>query len=112
MNNRALPVTVASILILAASAGYSADAPDTWGKNCSSCHGTDGAGHTKAGKLLGAKDLTDAGYQKAFTDDQAFAALKDGFKDADGKSRMKPFAAKLSDDEIKTLVAYIRTLAK
>jgi len=37
---------------------------------------------------------------------------QDGFKDASGKDKMKPFSGKLSDDEIKALVAYIRTLAK
>ena len=61
--------------------------------------------------MLGSKDLTDAGYQKSFTDDQAFAVIKSGFKDASGKEKMKAFSA-LSDDEIKALVAYVRTLAK
>ena len=104
--------TAASILTLAASAARAADAPETWGKNCAACHGADGAGHTKAGKMLGAKDLTDAAYQKSFTDDEAFKSVKEGFKDTTGKDKMKPFSDKLSDDEIKALVAYVRTLAK
>ncbi len=98
--------------LLTAAVAAHADAPDTWAKNCASCHGADGAGHTKAGRLLHAKDLTDAAYLKTFSDDQAFKAVKEGFKDADGKDKMKPFSDKLSDDEIKTLVAYVRTLAK
>ena len=69
-------------------------------------------GHTKAGKKVGAKDMTDAANQKAFTDDQAFTAVKTGFKDSTGAVKMQPFADKLSDDEIKALVAYVRTLAK
>lgn len=62
--------------------------------------------------MLGAKDLNDGAYQKTFTDDDAFTALKSGLKDPAGKTKMKPFAEKLSDDDIKTLVTYVRTLAK
>jgi mono/diheme cytochrome c family protein len=104
--------TFASLLLAAASVGRAADAPATWTQNCASCHGADGGGHTKAGKKVGAKDLTDGAGQKAFTDDQAFSAIKAGFKDDKGAVKMQPFADKLSDDEIKTLVAYVRTLAK
>jgi tetratricopeptide (TPR) repeat protein len=39
------------------------------------------------------------------------SALKEGLKSDDGKTLMKPFEA-LSDDEIKALVAYVRTLKK
>jgi mono/diheme cytochrome c family protein len=102
---------IATVLFTAA-ASHAADAPATWAPNCAACHGSDGAGHTKAGKMLGAKDLTDATFQKSFTDDQAFAAIKGGFKDPSGKEKMKPFSGKLTDDEIKALVAYIRTFAK
>ncbi len=108
------PLLLCSVALasLAALPLRAADAGESWAKNCASCHGKDGAGHTKAGKMLGAKDLTDAAYQKSFTDDQAFDAIKNGFKDASGKDKMKPFAAKLSDDEIKALVAYVRGLQK
>ena len=34
-----------------------------------------------------------------------------GMKDKDGKEKMKAFAEKMNDDEIKAIVAYIRTLA-
>jgi cytochrome c553 len=99
-------------LALTAGALRAAEAADNWAKNCASCHGKDGAGKTKAGKLLGVKDLTDAAYQKTFTDDQAFKSLKEGETGADGKVKMKPIADKMSDDEIKAIVAYVRTLAK
>jgi cytochrome c6 len=102
----------AAAFLLFAAIGRAADAPATWGQNCAACHGADGAGQTKAGKKVGAKDLTDGANQKSFTDDQAFTAVKAGFKDASGAVKMQPFADKLSDDEIKALVAYVRTLAK
>lgn len=85
-----------------------ADAKDNWTKNCASCHGPDGAGHTKAGRMAQVKNMTDTKYQATFTDDQAIKQIKEGFKDSTGKERMKAFADKFSDDEVKALVQYVR----
>jgi mono/diheme cytochrome c family protein len=63
------------------------------------------------GKALGAKDLTSAQIQSSFTDAEAGAAIKEGVT-KDGVTRMIPFGSKLTDDEIKALVAYVRTLKK
>ncbi len=63
------------------------------------------------GQKLGIKDYTDPKVQESFTDDQAFKAIKEGLKDKDGKTRMKA-AEGLSDDEIKALVKYVRSLKK
>jgi cytochrome c553 len=89
----------------------SAEIPANWTKHCASCHGKDGKGQTKAGKKVGARDQTDPRYQEAFTDEMMIRAIKDGVKDKD-KEKMKPFADKLTDDEVKALVAFIRTLKK
>jgi mono/diheme cytochrome c family protein len=97
---------------LAVSQVRAADGADVYAQNCAKCHGKDGAGHSKAGRMLKVKDLTDATYQKTFTDDQIAQDLKNGLKDADGKQRMNPFGDKLSDDDVKAVVAYVRTLAK
>jgi cytochrome c553 len=104
--------SIAAAVAFSAGAALAAEPSDNWSKLCASCHGKDGAGHTRAGKKLDVKDLTSAEYQKTFTDDDAFKTLKEGFKGADGSDKMKPFADKLSDDEIKGLVAYIRAMAK
>ncbi len=88
-----------------------ADVAENWGKHCISCHGKDGKGETKAGKKAGTKNLTDAAYQGGLTDEKMFAAVKEGLKDG-GKEKMKPFAEKLSDDEIKALVAHVRKFKK
>jgi cytochrome c553 len=102
------------ILILATILGFAAamtasagDAKETWDKTCAKCHGPDGKGQTKMGQKLGIKDYTDAKVQAAFTDDEAFKALKEGLKDSEGKTRMKP-AEGLTDDEIKALVQHVR----
>lgn len=88
-----------------------ADAKENWEANCAKCHGTEGKGDTKMGTKLGCKDLTDAKVQGEVKDDAAFKALKEGLKSDDGKTLMKPFEA-LSDDDLKALVAYVRTLKK
>jgi len=106
--------TILLVLAFGAAALLSASAADVkevYEKNCAKCHGPDGKGDTKMGKKAEVKDLTDPKVQAELKDDQAFKAIKDGIKDADGKIKMKP-AEGLSDDEIKALVAYVRTFKK
>jgi cytochrome c553 len=88
-----------------------ADAKALYEKDCAKCHGADGKGETKMGKKLGAKDYTDPKVQAELKDDAAFKAIKEGLKDKDGKVLMKP-AEGTSDDDIKALVAYMRSLKK
>jgi len=90
---------------------YAADVQENWDKNCAACHGKDGTGQTAMGKKLKIKDYTDAAAQSEFTDEQAVNAIKDGIKE-DGKTRMKAFGEKLSDEEIQALVAHVRSLKK
>src|SRR5438874_10887085 len=82
---------------ITASAG---DAKENWDKTCIKCHGAEGKGDTKMGQKLGIKDYSDAKVQASFTDEEAFKALKEGLKDSEGKTRMKP-AEGLTDDELK-----------
>jgi cytochrome c553 len=110
MNKRLLFTALLPFAILAAA--WAADPADNWTAQCASCHGKDGKGATKAGRMAGAKDFTSAEYQKSFSDEKAAAQIKNGMKDESGKEKMKPFGEKLNDDEIKALVGYIRTLAK
>ena len=96
---------------LAASSLLAADGKAYYDKDCANCHGADGKGETKMGKKLAAKDYTDAKVQDALTDAAAIKAVKDGFKDKDGKVLMKP-AEGVSDADIKAVVAYLRTFKK
>jgi len=102
-----------ALTLLAASAMTlrGADAKANWDANCVQCHGKDGKADTKMGKTLNAKDLTDAKVQATFSDAKAAESIKNGVKE-NGKTTMKAFGDKLSDDEIKALVAYVRTLKK
>ena len=88
-----------------------AEVTELWGKHCASCHGKDGKGQTKMGIKVGVKDYTDAKVQDGFKDDAALKAVKEGMKEGE-KELMKPFAEKLTDDEIKSLIAYIRAFKK
>ena len=94
-----------------ALSAWAGDAKENYEKDCAKCHGSDGKGQTKMGQKLGAKDYTDPKVQAEFKDDAGFKAIKDGLKDKDGKQLMKPSEG-LSDDDIKALVAYMRTFKK
>jgi cytochrome c6 len=95
--------------LAAAITAKAADVKDNWTTLCVKCHGEDGKGQTKMGQRLGVKDFTDAKVQADLKDDAATKAIKEGVKNDDDKTLMKPFDG-LSDDEVKALVAYIRTL--
>ncbi|MGB7770055.1 MAG: cytochrome c [Verrucomicrobiia bacterium] len=99
------------ISFAAAMTACAADGKALWEHHCAMCHGVDGNGQTNMGKRLGVKDYTDAKVQAALTDDAAVKAIKEGFKDKDGKTVMRP-SENLSDADIKDLVAYMRTLKK
>ena len=106
--------SVIAACLIAALAGTARadDARALWEKTCASCHGKDGKGDTKMGRKVDVKDYTDAKVQGAFTDEQAIKAVKEGIKDDKGKERMKPYGELLSDEEIKSLVAYLRAFKK
>lgn len=105
-------ILLATLLgMTAAISAYADDAKDIWTAQCAKCHGADGKGQTKIGQRLGIRDFTDAKVQADIKDDAAIKALREGLKSDDGKTLMKPFDA-LSDDQIKALVAYVRTLKK
>jgi len=63
------------------------------------------------GRKLNIKDFTDATVQASFDDAQATKTIKEGMKDKDGKTLMKPFDT-LSDDEVKALVGQVRSFKK
>jgi mono/diheme cytochrome c family protein len=78
---------------------------DIYKAKCAMCHGADGLGATPAGKAMKAVSFKDATVVKA-PDAELIAAVKNG------KNKMPPNVGKLTDDQIKSVVAYIRTLQK
>ncbi len=71
---------------------------------CQKCHGRDGKG-TKRGKRLGVPNFTDGDWQDATTDKQMINTI------THGKKRMPTQKHKLSPEEIKAVVKYIRFFA-
>jgi cytochrome c553 len=112
MKTRMQLIIISAIAALACCASsYAGDAKAAYEKDCAKCHGQDGKGDTKMGKKLGAKDYTDPKVQAELKDNAAFKATKEGLLDKDGKTLMKP-AEGLSDEDIKGLIAYMRSFKK
>ena len=78
---------------------------DTYKAKCAMCHGALGLGDTPAGKAMKAASFKDPAIVKA-PDSELIAAVKNG------KNKMPAYAGKLTDDQIKSAIAYIRTLEK
>src|SRR5215467_327484 len=92
-----------AVVLCSASVGFAADASAIWSQQCASCHGKDGSGNTMMGKKLGVKDYTK---EQGFSDAEAANVIKNG------KGKMKAYKDKLSDADVKALVAYVRSLKK
>lgn len=94
---------IAALLALGVAGAYAQDdAAALYKSKCQVCHGPDGKG-TPAGEKLGVKDFHSPEIAKQ-SDDELFKATKDG------KGKMPKYDGKLTDDQIKSLVKYIRTL--
>lgn len=70
---------------------------------CLKCHGKYGKG-SKRGKSLGSPDFTNAEWQASVTDEQLINSI------TNGKKKMPKQEGKLSQEEIKALVKYVRIL--
>jgi cytochrome c6 len=81
------------------------DAASLFKAKCAGCHGPDGTGSTPAGKAMKVRDLHSADVQK-----QTDAELTEII--TTGKSPMPGYKGKLTDDQIKQLVGYVRELGK
>jgi mono/diheme cytochrome c family protein len=106
-----LLLLVIATLALPAVVTYAGEAKAIYDKDCAKCHGADGKGQTKMGQKLGVKDYTDAKVQAAMKDEAMAKAIKEGAKDKDGKTVMKP-AEGVTEEEVKGLIALIRGFKK
>jgi mono/diheme cytochrome c family protein len=72
----------------------SASGADIFKQKCSGCHGADGHG-ARGPSLVSAAGDSEAELQKTISD---------------GKGKMPPFKGQLSDDQVKKVAAYVKTL--
>ena len=78
----------------------------TFAKNCATCHGKDGRAKTFKAKFNHARDLTDPQWQSGVTDERIFNSI------TNGKGKMPSFKRKLTNEQIESLVTYVRGLKK
>ena len=81
------------------------DSAALYKSKCAMCHGPTGAGDTAMGKKLALKPLASPEVQKN-TDAKLLEVI------AKGRGKMPMFGGKLSDEQIKQLVAVVRGFAK
>lgn len=98
----AAALVVAGMLTSSASAQT---AGDLYKAKCAVCHAADGSGDTPAGKKMGVKSLSAPEVAKN-SDATWFEITKKG------KGKMPGYEGKLTDDQIKDVIKYIRGLGK
>jgi|SRR5215510_9053153 len=98
---KAMISTMALGLLLAAAVPAAADdAAALYKSKCQVCHGADGKG-TAAGQKMGTKDFHSPEVQKQ-SDADLIKVTKEG------KGKMPKYEGKLTDDQIKDLIKFIR----
>ena len=98
-------VTAITVVIVLSQSAHAQNGSETLYKSkCAACHGADGAG-SATGKKMGAHDFTTAEVQ-GMADAELSTII------TNGKNKMPAYGKSLKADDIKGLVAYIRTLKK
>lgn len=100
---KSILVGFATVFLL--SAVVRADGAGDFKAKCAMCHGPDGTGNTATGKALQVRDLSSSDVQA-----QTDAQLNDIV--TNGKGKMPAYKGKLTNAQMKDLVAFIRSLAK
>jgi len=88
----------------AASLRAAGDARAVYDKKCAECHGKDGQSHTFRGKHTHSRDLTDSQWQEQVSDERIYNSI------SNGKGKMPAFSKKLTEDEVNSLVTFVRNL--
>jgi mono/diheme cytochrome c family protein len=102
--NLRIALALAGISLIATHTAR-AQGADTFKAKCAMCHSADGKASGSMGKTMNIPSFKSEALIKA-SDADLFAATKNG------KGKMPAYAGKLTDPQIKEVVAYIRTLQK
>ncbi len=98
---------IAAILLIASVTPAFAQngGADIYKAKCAMCHAADGSGNTPTGKAMKVTSFSSPDMMK-MSDADLIAATRNG------KGKMPAYSGKLTDAQIKDVVAYIRTLQK
>jgi len=100
---RAVIVGAIFTAVMVVTGSAQTDAAALYKTKCQVCHGADGKGDTPMGKKLGTKDFHAPEVAK-MSDTELFDITKKG------KNKMPAYDGKLTDDQIKSLIKYVRSL--
>jgi mono/diheme cytochrome c family protein len=96
---------LAAAVMLCAPARADEKSAALYKQKCAACHGADGKGETPTGKAMKVRSFADPEVAKMSDDELAGTIEK-------GKGKMPAYGKSLKPDEIKAMVAYVRSLAK
>ncbi|MEK6680798.1 MAG: cytochrome c [Nitrospirota bacterium] len=92
--------------------GKEAEAKSNYMMYCSPCHGENGRGNGPQAEAMEVppRNHTDGNYLSTRSDEQLFKVVKEGGPAIGFSRSMPPFDYTLTEDEIKGVVKYVRTL--
>jgi len=99
--NKTITIGLASVLAFSASAAMAQAGADTYKAKCAMCHGADGLAQTGAGKSMHVPSV------KEFKSSDDLIAITKA-----GRGKMPSYSGKLTDDQIKDVVGYMKSLGK
>ena len=100
-------IVVIALALMLPTYSLAESGAETYRAHCSACHGAKGAGDTMIGRNLKLRVLGSDDVQKR-SDDELFTIISKGME----RNRMPAFDRRLSKDQIRELVEYIRSLKK
>lgn len=117
---RVIQIGLAALLVgvalpsLATAQGNAEKGGALYGQNCAACHGPAGKGDGAAAAALNPKprDLTDKAYMGGLKDEYLVDIVKRGGAAVGKSATMPPWGAAMKDDQIRDVIAFVRSLAK
>ena len=112
---KALIISLAILLpgaALVARAGSPDEGKKLYEQYCATCHGQSGKGDGPAAAALDPKprDHTNKEYMSKLSDEDLLNVIKNGGASIGKSPIMPPWGAALKDDQIKDVIAHVRTL--
>ncbi len=113
-------IGVAALLVgialpsLAAAQGNAEKGKAQFVQNCAPCHGQAGKGDGAAAAALNPKprDLTDKAYMGGLKDEYLIDIVKKGGAALGKSAAMPPWGGAMKDDQIRDVIAFVRSLSK